>query len=193
MSYLKERILKDGEVFEGNVLKVDSFLNHQIDPVVMEEIEKEFCAYFRKKNITKIFTIEASGIAPAIMVAADLGVPMLFAKKAVPSTLSGQGKYKTLVHSYTKDVTSEVLISKKYLSKEDNVLIIDDFLANGEAAMGLIDLVEQAGATVAGVGICIEKAFQPGRKRLEDHGIDVYSICRISSLENKKVAFLDKN
>lgn len=193
MSYLKERILKDGQVFEGNVLKVDSFLNHQIDPVVIKEIEKEFCAYFREKKITKVFTIESSGIAPAIMVAADLGVPMLFAKKAVPSTLSGQGKYKTLVHSYTKDVTSEVLISKQYLTAEDNVLIIDDFLANGEAALGLVDLVEQAGATVVGVGICIEKSFQPGRKKLEEYGVDVYSICRISSLENKTITFLDEN
>lgn len=193
MSYLRERILKDGQVFEGNVLKVDSFLNHQIDPVVMKEIEKEFCAYFRHKNITKVFTIEASGIAPAIMVATDLGVPMLFAKKAIPSTLLDEEKYKTLVHSYTKNETSEVLISKKYMSKEDNVLIIDDFLANGEAALGLVDLVEQAGATVAGVGICIEKSFQRGRNRLEEHGVDTYSICRISSLENNTVSFIEEH
>src|SRR5699024_9651098 len=111
MSYLKERILKDGQVFEGNVLRVDSFLNHQIDPVVIQEIEKEFCAYFRKKQITKVLTVEASGIAPAMMTAADLGVPMLFAKKAQPATISSKEKYVATVHSYTKNTTNEILVS----------------------------------------------------------------------------------
>src|SRR5699024_2554353 len=146
--------------------------------------------YFKEKEITKVLTIEASGIAPAIMVAADLGVPMLFAKKATPSTISSHEKYKTLVHSYTKNTTHEVLISKRYLSPTDKVLIIDDFLANGEAAMGLVDLVEQAGGQVACIGICVEKSFQPSRRKLEERGLDVYSICRIASLENKTVTFL---
>lgn len=190
MSYLKEMILKHGEVFPNNVLKVDSFLNHQIDPVVIEEIEKEFYQYFQAKEITKVFTIEASGIAPALLVAHHFGVPMLFAKKALPSTLHKEGHYVTPVHSYTKNVTSNVLISKDYLSATDKVLIIDDFLANGQAALGLIDLVEQAGAETVGVGICIEKSFQPGRQLLEDKGIDVFSICRIQSLDNGKVTFL---
>lgn len=191
MNYLKKRILKDGQVFEGNVLKVDSFLNHQIDPMVMKEIEEELYAHYKNKGITKVLTIEASGIAPAIMMAAHLEVPMLFAKKSEPSTLSNQEKYSTLVHSYTKNVTSEVMISKQYLSKDDKVLIVDDFLANGEAALGLVDLVEQAGAEVVGVGICIEKSFQSGRQKLEEHGVDVYSICRIASLDNQTVTFLE--
>ena len=168
-------------------------MNHQIDPVIVQEIAKEFCTYFKKKNVTKVLTVEASGIAPAIMVAAELGVPMLFAKKAVPSTISPREKYVSLVHSYTKNVTNEILVSRKYLDKSDRVLIIDDFLANGEAALGLANLVEQAGAKAVGVGICIEKSFQPGRQKLEEHGLDVYSICRIASLENRTVTFLEDN
>lgn len=189
MSYLKEMIIKYGEVFENNVLKVDSFLNHQIDPVVIGEIEKEFYHYFKEKEITKVFTIEASGIAPALLLAHHFGVPMLFAKKALPSTLIKQDQYVTPIHSYTKNVTSNVLVSKDYLSATDKVLIIDDFLANGQAALGLVDLVEQAGAETVGVGICIEKSFQPGRQYLEAKGIDVFSICRIASLANGKVTF----
>ncbi|WP_025729404.1 xanthine phosphoribosyltransferase [Atopobacter phocae] len=192
MNYLKKRILKDGEVYPNNVLKVDSFLNHQIDPNVMNEIERDLFDYFKRQPITKILTIEASGIAPAIMVANRFNVPMLFAKKQQPSTMARDDRYQTLVHSYTKDVTSEVMVSKKYLNAEDHVLIIDDFLANGEAARGLVELVRQAGATVAGVGIIIEKSFQPGRQQLEDAGVDVYSICRIKSLENGRVEFMEE-
>ena len=136
MSYLKEKILKDGIVQSGDVLKVDSFLNHQIDPIVLKEIAKEFLEYFKEKEITKVMTIEASGIAPAILVASELEVPMLFAKKSEPSTLLNEEQYATDVHSYTKNVTSRVLVSKKYIQEEDKVLIIDDFLANGEAALG---------------------------------------------------------
>lgn len=190
MSYLKEMIIKHGEVYPNNVLKVDSFLNHQIDPVVIEEIEKEFYHYFKEREVTKVLTIESSGIAPALLVAHHFGVPMLFAKKALPSTLIKEDQYVTPIHSYTKNATSNVLISKSYLSTSDKVLIIDDFLANGQAALGLIDLVEQAGARTVGVGICIEKSFQPGRQLLEDKGIDVFSICRIQSLEDSKVTFL---
>jgi len=191
MSYLKEKILKDGYVIDNSILKIDSFLNHQIDPVVITEIEKEFYNYFKNKGVTKIFTIEASGIAPAIMTAAHFKVPMLFAKKTEPSTLKNENHYAADVHSYTKDKTSQVIISTDYLSPEDNVLIIDDFLANGQAALGLIDLIEQAGASCAGVGICVEKSFQKGRNLLDEKGIDVYSICRISSLENNEVHFID--
>ena len=191
MSYLKERIIKDGVVIDESVLKVDSFLNHQIDPKVLKEVTNEIVRYFEKKEITKVMTIEASGIAPAIQIAAYFDVPMLFAKKAEPSTLENTDLYETEVHSYTKNITSRVLVSKKYLSADDKVLIIDDFLANGEAAMGLIDLVNQAGGEVAGVGICIEKSFQPGRKKLDDEGIDVFSLCRVSSLENNEVSFLE--
>lgn len=191
MSYLKEKIIKDGVVINNSVLKVDSFLNHQIDPVVLKEISNEFVEYFKEKEITKIMTIEASGIAPAILVAAQFDVPMLFAKKSEPSTLTNENQYETNIHSYTKNLTSRVLVSKKYIQPEDKVLIIDDFLANGEAALGLIDLVEQADAEVVGVGICVEKSFQPGRQKLEDKGVDIYSICRVASLENNEVTFID--
>lgn len=191
MSMLKDRIIKDGVVLEESILKIDSFLNHQIDPKVMKEIVKEFYSYFKDKGITKVFTIEASGIAPAIMTAAAFEVPMLFAKKTEPSTLKKQAHYATDVHSFTKNKTSRVIISKEYLNEDDNVLIIDDFLARGEASLGLVDLVKQAGAKVAGVGICVEKSFQEGRGALEDADIDVYSICRINSLKGNKVSFAD--
>ncbi|MGX7091713.1 xanthine phosphoribosyltransferase [Hutsoniella sourekii] len=184
MSYLKDRIIKDGIIYPNNVLKIDSFLNHQIDPKVMKEIENELYEHFKKEPITKVLTIEASGIAPAIMVAAHFDVPMLFAKKTKPSTLQKDDRYETQVHSYTKNVTSNVMVSKQYLSADDHVLIIDDFLANGQASLGLIDLVRQAGATVAGVGICVEKSFQDGRRQLEEAGVDVYSIVRIEAIDN---------
>ncbi|MEY8291695.1 xanthine phosphoribosyltransferase [Carnobacteriaceae bacterium 52-44] len=192
MSYLKEKILKDGVVLNNNVLKVDSFLNHQIDPTVLKEISNEFIDYFKDKEITKVMTIEASGIAPAILVASHLDVPMLFAKKTEPSTLSNEDQFATNVHSFTKNKTSRVLVSKQYLSEDDKVLIIDDFLANGEAALGLIDLVEQAEAKVVGVGICVEKSFQPGRAKLEEKGVDIFSICRVASLENNEITFVEE-
>lgn len=191
MSYLKEKIIKDAVVIDESVLKVDSFLNHQIDPRVLKEVTNEIVNYFKDKEITKVMTIEASGIAPAIQIAAYFDVPMLFAKKAEPSTLENAELFETNVHSYTKNKTSRVLVSKKYLSANDKVLIIDDFLANGEAALGLIDLVNQAGGEVTGVGICVEKSFQPGRQKLDDANIDVFSICRVSSLENNVVSFLE--
>lgn len=193
MNYLKERIIKDGKVFPNNVLKVDSFLNHQIDPAVVNAVEKLMYEHFKDRKITKVMTIEASGIAPAIMVANRFNVPMLFAKKTEPSTLKKQERYHAMVHSYTKNTDSDVIVSKQYLSANDHVLIIDDFLANGEAAKGLVSIAHQAGATVAGVGIVIEKSFQPGRQLLEEMGIDVYSICRIQSLENGQVTFVDGN
>ena len=192
MSYLQEKIIKDGIVLNNSVLKVDSFLNHQIDPTVMKEISNEFIEYFKEKEITKIMTIEASGIAPAIRVASHLDVPMLFAKKTEPSTLSNEDQFATNVHSFTKDKTSRVLVSKQYLSPDDKVLIIDDFLANGEAALGLINLVGQAEAEVVGVGICVEKSFQPGRAKLEEKGVDIFSICRVASLENNEIAFVEE-
>ena len=146
---------------------------------------------FKDKEITKVMTIEASGIAPAILVASHLNVPMLFAKKTEPSTLKNQDQFSTNVHSYTKNKTSRVLVSKQYLSPDDKVLIIDDFLANGEAALGLINLVEQAEAEVVGVGICVEKSFQPGHAKIEEKGVDIFSICRIASLKNNEITFVE--
>ncbi|MFM9412889.1 xanthine phosphoribosyltransferase [Peptococcus simiae] len=191
MSYLKDKIIKEGQILPNNVLKIDSFLNQQIDPTVMKAIEEELYTYFKDHGVTKVLTIEASGIAPAIMVAAHFDVPMLFAKKALPSTLTGDGVYQVEVHSYTKNTNYRVTVSKQYLSPDDRVLIIDDFLANGDAAMGLIDLVGQAGAAVAGVGICVEKSFQAGRGRLEVAGVDVYSVVRIAAIdsETKTISF----
>ena len=191
MGYLQKRIEADGIIYPGNVLKIDSFLNHQIDPKVMKEIEAEFYDYFKDRKVTKVLTVEASGIAPAIMVAAHFDVPMLFAKKARPATLKAEDAYTTDVYSYTKKITSKVMVNKAYLTAEDSVLIIDDFLANGEASLGLVDIVRQAGAKVAGVGICVEKSFQPGRGRLEEAGLDVYSIVRIEAIdsENQRITF----
>lgn len=192
MNYLQQRILAEGIVVNENILKVDSFLNHQIDPVVVKEIAKEIINYFKGREITKVLTVEASGIAPALEVAMELEVPMLFAKKTEPSTMDKDDQYSSVVHSFTKNRDSRVIVSKKYLSSDDKVLIIDDFLANGEAARGLIDLVDQAGAELVGLGIAIEKSFQPGRQSLEDKGIDVYSVCRLASLENKTVTFVEE-
>ncbi len=192
MNYLEKRILEDGIVKPGNVLKVDSFLNHQIDPMVMEEVVNEFLNYFGDRKITKVITIEASGIAPAIMLAAKLKVPMLFAKKTEPSTLKNENRYESEVHSYTKGVTSNVIISKEYLDETDSVLIIDDFLANGQAALGLADIVQQSGAEVAGIGICIEKSFQKGHELIKEAGLDLFSICRIKSLEDGEVQFMEE-
>lgn len=193
MHYLQERILKDGRVLPGNVLRIDSFLNHQIDPVIIEQIAEEFYQRFKDLPITKIFTIEASGISVATILALKFGVPMLFAKKSLPSTIVSDDKYTTDVFSYTKNVTTKVFISQEYLVEDDFVLIVDDFLANGEAALGLVDLVEQAEAEVAGIGICVEKSFQPGRQRIIDAGYEVYSVCRVASLDDGQVTFAEGN
>ncbi|MCW6660985.1 xanthine phosphoribosyltransferase [Aerococcaceae bacterium NML201209] len=193
MTYLQERIVKDGKVFPNNVLKVDSFMNHQIDPTIMKELAQDFYNRFKDEAITKVLTIEASGIAPAILTATLFNVPMLFAKKTLPSTLANQECYEVDIHSYTKNVTSRVMISKQYLSSDDVVLIIDDFLANGEAALGLVELVRQAGAQVAGVGICIEKSFQAGRAKLQAADVPVHSVCRIASLAEGQITFLTDN
>lgn len=189
MQLLKEMVLKHGKVFPNNVLKVDSFVNHQIDAPLMKAAGDAFFEYFKDRGVTKVLTIEASGIAPAIMAALSFGVPMVFAKKTQPSTLKKDTLYETQVYSYTKNVVSRVILSKEYLNADDKVLIIDDFLANGGAVAGLDDLVKQAGATTVGVGILIEKSFQDGRQKLEEQGFDVYSLCRIASLDNSAITF----
>ncbi|TDM10443.1 xanthine phosphoribosyltransferase [Macrococcus lamae] len=189
MELLQQKVKEDGVVIDGSILKVDAFLNHQIDARLMKEVGLEFYNHFKEKEITKVLTIEASGIAPAIMAALAFDVPCLFAKKAVPSTLT-EAVHTTDIHSYTKNKTSHVVISQKFLTKSDNVLIIDDFLANGEAALGLYDLVTQAGANCAGVGIVIEKSFQQGAGRLREAGLDVLSLCQIASLQDNKVTLV---
>ena len=166
----------------GNVLKVDSFLNHQIDVELMDMLGAEFKKHFYKKTITKILTIEASGIGIACLTARYFQVPVLFAKKT-QTVVQDDDKYSSEVYSYTHKCSNHVFISKKYLSKDDHVLIIDDFLANGAACVGLIDLVKQAGATLEGVGICIEKGFQDGGQKLRDMGIDVHSLAIVKSMD----------
>lgn len=189
MKLLEQMVKNDGKVYPNNVLKVDSFINHQIDPKLMIEMAQSLYDYFKEQNVTKVLTIEASGIAPAILVANLFNVPMVFAKKSRPATLNENSFYNAEVHSYTKNVTNNIIVSKDFLKKEDRVLIIDDFLANGQAVLGLADLIAQAEGTLVGVGILIEKSFQDGRELLESKNINVCSLCRLASLENEEVEF----
>lgn len=189
MEMLHNKILKEGKALSGNVLKVDSFLNHGVDAKLMYEIGMEFKRYFQDHGITRIFTIESSGIAPAVMTSLLMDVPMVTLKKKTSKILNGE-LYQTKVHSFTKGIDYELTLSKDYISKDDKVLIIDDFLANGEAALGAIRLVEGAGAKVGGLGIVIEKSFQQGRRMLDEKGYDVYSLARVSKLGEGIIEFL---
>jgi len=186
---LEQKILSEGIVLSDEVLKVDAFLNHQIDPVMMQLIGKEFAARFKDAGITKIITIEASGIAPAIMAGLELGVPVIFARKYQSLTLKDD-LYRSKVFSFTKQTESTIAISNKHISSADKALVIDDFLANGQAALGLIDLIHQAKAEVVGVGLVIEKSFQPGRDILLEKGYRVESLARVKSLANGTVEFV---
>lgn len=182
MQLLEERILKDGVVKEGNVLKVDSFLNHQMDVGLFNEIGKEFYRLFENEGINKILTIEASGIGIACIVAQYFNAPVVFAKKTQTINIDGE-VYSTRIESFTHKRTYDVIISKKFINSSDNVLIIDDFMANGCAALGLIDLVESAGAKVAGVGIVIEKGQQDGGKKIREMGIRLESLAIVDSMD----------
>jgi len=186
---LGQKVKEDGVVIDEKILKVDGFLNHQIDAKLMNDVGKIFYESFKDAGITKILTIEASGVAPAIMASFHFDVPCLFAKKAKPSTLK-DGFYSTDIHSFTKNKTSTVIVSEEFLGPDDKVLIIDDFLANGDASLGLNDIVKQANATTVGVGIVVEKSFQNGRQRLEDAGLYVSSLCKVASLKGNKVTLL---
>jgi xanthine phosphoribosyltransferase len=187
---LRDKVQQDGIVLSNQVLKVDSFLNHQMDPVLMQEIGKEFASRFAAENITKVLTIESSGIAPAIMTALEIKVPLIFARKQKSLTLRDD-IFTEKVYSFTKQETNEITVSKKFMDASDHVLIIDDFLANGEAAFGLARVVEQAGASVAGIGIVIEKAFQPGGTKLKEAGYRLESLVRIAGLEDGEVQFAE--
>lgn len=188
MKLLEEKILKEGTVIGDDILKVDGFLNHQVDVKLMEELGKDMAEHFQGKGITKVFTIESSGIAPAAFTAKYLEVPMVILKKQISRNLQTE-VWQTEVISYTKDTSYELTLAKNYISDEDHILIVDDFLANGEAATGAVRLIRKAHATVAGVGVLIEKAFQPGREKLEAQGIPVYAQASIRSFENGKVQF----
>lgn len=191
MKELEERIIRDGNVLGGEVLKVDNFLNHQIDPKLMQSIGNEFAKHYANKGITRIVTIESSGIAPAVFAGLALGVPVVFARKQKSLTLTDD-LYSTDVYSFTKKSTSTIVISKKFLEKTDRILLIDDFLANGQAAKGLIKLCQEAQATVVGIGIVIEKSFQVGRQLLEEENYEVYSLARIRAFEEGQVKFIEE-
>ena len=192
MEELKTRIKEVGTVLPGNVLKVDAFLNHQIDAGLMQRIGQAFAARFADAGITKVWTVESSGIAPAVMTGLALGVPVIFARKHKSLTLN-EGLYTAEVYSYTKQVANKITIVQKYVTPDDKVLIIDDFLANGQAVSGLLAIAKQAGVTVAGAGIVIEKTFQPGRLALEKQGIPVVSLAKIKSLANGQVEFAEED
>lgn len=190
MKELEERILKEGRALNEDVLKVDSFLNHQVDPELMKKIGQEFANYFANRNINKVITIESSGIAPALATAMCLNVPLVICKKQTSKILTDDF-FQTEVKSFTKNSSYELTISKKYLSSDDNVLVIDDFLANGEASKGALRVIEMANAKCAGIGIVIEKSFQPGRKLLDELGIDVYSLARVKKLSEGVTEFFN--
>lgn len=190
MEELKQRIMEEGKVLNNRVLKVDSFLNHQIDPKLFVAIGKEIAARFKDQGIQRIVTIEASGIAIALQAAIEMDLPLVFARKK-KSILMTDDVYHSVVYSYTKEENYDVTISKRFLPAGEKVLIIDDFLASGEAAMGLAKLVESAGDTVAGIAIVIEKPFQPGRERLERAGYNVQSLVRIKEFKDNKCVFLE--
>ena len=183
MNFLEERILKDGIVKPGNVLKVDSFLNHQMDVFLMEEIGREFKRRFADKHITKVLTIEASGIGIACFAAKEFGVPMVFAKKS--KSVVEDDLYVAEVESFTHKNKNNVVVSKNFLSADDHLLIIDDFLANGCALQGLISIAEAAGATVQGLGIVIEKGFQTGGETIRNSGYQLESLAIVDAMDDK--------
>lgn len=188
MDLLKQAILSRGKVVDNEILKVDSFLNHQIDVNLLNEIGKEFKKRFSKEKITKILTVEASGIAIACIVAQYFNVPVVFAKKTESKNLDRE-TYESEVYSFTKGKHYNIKVSKKYISETDRILIIDDFLANGRAAIGLKNIIDEAGAKLIGLGIVIEKGFQEGGKILREMGVNIESLAIIESMENRKINF----
>ncbi len=189
MELLKERIRQDGKMKEGNILKVDSFLNHQMDIEMLQEIGKEFHRLFEEEKITKILTIEASGIGIAVIAAQYFGnIPVVFAKKTKSKNLDGE-LYLSKVKSFTKGIEYDIQVSKRYVTEQDTVLLIDDFLAKGQALRGLIDIVNQSGAKLAGCGIVIEKGFQDGGKLLREQGIRVESLAIVDGIEEGNIFF----
>ncbi|MBQ4345165.1 MAG: xanthine phosphoribosyltransferase [Muribaculaceae bacterium] len=185
MKALKDRIMRDGRCFEGGILKVDNFINHQMDPILMKSMAVEFVRRFASAQVDKVVTIEASGIAPAILVGYLLEIPVVFAKKKVPSTM--ENMLATKVYSFTKNREYDVCVSRDFLCEGDRVLFIDDFLANGNAAKGIMDLVNQAGAQLVGMGFLIEKSFQKGGDMLRAQGIHVESLAIIDSLDDCRI------
>lgn len=190
MKELKDKILEEGIVLGENILKVDSFLNQQIDVELIKKMGVEFAEHFKDKNIDKVFTVESSGIAPALATASELGVKCVFGRKKQSLTTS-EDVYHSSVYSFTKQVMNELIVNKEFISEGENVLMIDDFLANGQAAKGMIAIIRQAGANPIGCGIVIEKSFSNGRKIIEDMGVEVYSLARIAKLTKEEIVFLE--
>ena len=190
MKMLEERIRKDGIVREGNVLKVDSFINHQMDIPLFREMAKEWKRLFAGKTINKVLTIEASGIGIAAVVASEFNVPVVFAKKSMSINLD-YDNYETKIQSFTHKKIYNVIVSKKFLTAEDHVLIIDDFLANGEAIEGLRSIVAQAGCELVGAGVCVEKGFQPGGRKLREEGVKVVSLAIVDAIEDGHIRLRD--
>ncbi|MDO4903298.1 MAG: xanthine phosphoribosyltransferase [Limosilactobacillus sp.] len=188
MQELHDKIREFGTVLPGDVLKVDAFLNHQVDPELMLHIGEEFAKLFKDEGVTKVWTVESSGIAPAVMTGLAMHVPVIFARKHKSLTLN-DNMYVADVYSYTKKTNNRISISRKYVDKNDKVLLIDDFLANGQAVEGMMEIADQAGVEVAGAGIVIEKSFQPGGKELRDRGIRVESLAKIKSLSENGIEF----
>ncbi|MBS9337510.1 xanthine phosphoribosyltransferase [Fructobacillus parabroussonetiae] len=192
MKELEKRIQADGRVLGKNILKVDSFLNHQIDPQLMQDMGKEFARFFADEGVTKILTIEASGIAPAVMAGLALDVPVVFGRKSKSQILTDDALTAD-VYSYTKQTTNQIRVDKRFLTADDRVLLIDDFLANGQALLGLKAIADQANASIVGSGIVIEKAFQQGRQNALDAGLtNVHSLARIAAFEDGQVLFVNE-
>src|SRR5687768_3241083 len=187
---LEERILRDGKNLGGGILKVDSFVNHQVDPLLMDVCGREFARRFASVHATKVLTAEISGIAPAVTTAIHLGLPVVYARKAKPITMPDQ-VYLTLAPSHTKGRMVELIVSPEYLANNEKVLIIDDFLASGQTILGLVRLAEAAGSQVVGIGTLIEKTFEGGRAALTSLGVPIESIARIKSLDDGKITFVD--
>ena len=188
MKLLEERIKRDGEVLDGNVLKINSFLNHQVDPKLMMEVGKEFKRLFAGEQIDKVLTCEASGIAPGVMTADQLGVPMVFARKKKPSTLN-DAVYWADVFSYTKKVNNKICVEEKFLHEGENILIIDDFVAHGEAVKGMVNIAKQAHCNIVGVGAVVAKTFQGGSDWVKDEGLRFESVASIASFKDGQVHF----
>ena len=189
MKLLEDRILAEGNVLSPAILKVDSFINHQVDPVLMQEMGRDIANHFKDQGVTKVMTIESSGISPALFVACELGVPLLILKKQSSAILKTD-VIQTEVVSFTKEISYQLTLARKYLSETDHVLLVDDFLANGEAATGALRLIRKANATVAGLGVLIEKSFQPGREKLNSQGLHVYSLARIAEMDVDHITFI---
>ena len=189
---LEDRIKKDGQVLPGDVLKINSFLNHQVDPELMMAIGDEFARLFKDAGVTKVLTCEASGIAPSVMAAYKLGVPMVFARKKKPSTLN-DAVYWADVFSYTKKVNNKICVEKKFLSKDNTVLILDDFVAHGEAVKGMVQIAQDAGCKIAGVGAVVAKTFQGGSDWINEQGLHFEALANIDSFKDGQVHFLGED